>query len=74
MEALVPLMENASTLDWLTVGGLAWLIYRIRKVETDLAKHEDLCVNFRKGFYERIGRVESELAVVKDRSDKEKQP
>ena len=72
MEALVPLMEGASTLDWLTLGALGWLIYRVRGIKADLEKHEDMCVEFRRGVYSRLGALENDTSVLKDRDERDK--
>ena len=75
MEALLPLMENASALDWLTLGAIAWLVYRdylqkkhIDELKDDLDKHEDACVLFRRDMYRRVGQLETDFAVLNERT------
>ena len=81
MEALVPLMENASTLDWITLGAIAWLVYRdylqkarIDAIKADLDKHEDMCVEFRRSAYARLGALERDTGILKDRHQRESKP
>ena len=69
MDAFLDLMVgNASALDWLTAGAIAWLIYKTRNLTTDLGKHEDACVLFRRDMYKRVGKAENEIAVLKERT------
>ena len=75
MEAILPLMENASALDWLTLGGLAYLAYRdflqkkrIDEIKEDLTKHEDHCIAFRKEMYNRVGAVENQVGILNERT------
>lgn len=75
MEALLPLMENASALDWVTLGALAWLGYRdylqkkrIDAIARDLEKHEDKCIEFRRDMYKRVGSLESQAAALHERT------
>lgn len=75
MEALLPLMENASALDWVTVGGLLWLAYRdylqkrrIDEIKQDLEKHEDKCIEFRRDMYKRVGSLETQAAALNERT------
>ena len=79
MEALLPLMENASAIDWLTLGAIVWLCYRdylqkgrIDTIKADLDKHEDMCVSFRKSMYDRLGTLERDTGILKDRHEREK--
>lgn len=72
MGEYLPLMENASALDWVTVGGLAWLVYKVRVLDADLTKHEDMCVDFRKGMYERVGKLENQVGILNERTGGDK--
>ena len=78
MGDLLPLMENASALDWLTVGGLVYLGYRDRlqakridELKKELKEHEDKCIDFRGVVYGRLGKLENDTAVLMDRHERE---
>ena len=70
LAAILPSMHNASTLDWLTLGAIVWLIITTRKLRADLDKHEDACILFRKSMYSRVGKLETETARLDERTDK----
>ena len=73
MGDFLPLMENASALDWITVGVLAWLVWRERQMRARLDKHEDMCIEFRRQMYERTGKHRDRLTRVETMLDERTQ-
>ena len=61
---------------WATVVvSIAWLVYRdylqkkrIDDLKSELEKHEDACVLFRRDMYKRVGKVENEVTRIDERT------